>query len=173
MALIKCKECGKEISSEAVACPSCGKPRSAGETKKGSAKVGCLGVIGFITVAAIILSVIGNHSDKSSDPKTGAAPAEDPTLNAAARFDGERFYVTNNDDVDWKNCDVTVNLKIFGDDYSATLPPIAAHETVSIGAMQLAKGDGERFNPITHKAKDIGITCETPKGKLSYGGAFP
>lgn len=26
MALIKCSECGKEISSEAEACPSCGKP---------------------------------------------------------------------------------------------------------------------------------------------------
>lgn len=26
MALIKCSECGKEISSEATACPSCGNP---------------------------------------------------------------------------------------------------------------------------------------------------
>lgn len=28
MALIKCEECRKEISSEAVACPHCGKPSS-------------------------------------------------------------------------------------------------------------------------------------------------
>ena len=28
MALIKCTECGKEISSEAEFCPSCGKPSS-------------------------------------------------------------------------------------------------------------------------------------------------
>ena len=27
MALIDCKECGKEISSEAPACPHCGKPQ--------------------------------------------------------------------------------------------------------------------------------------------------
>ena len=26
MALIKCSECGKEISSEAKVCPNCGKP---------------------------------------------------------------------------------------------------------------------------------------------------
>jgi len=28
MALIKCSECGKEISSDAVSCPHCGKPSS-------------------------------------------------------------------------------------------------------------------------------------------------
>jgi len=27
MALIKCKECGHEISDEALACPNCGKPQ--------------------------------------------------------------------------------------------------------------------------------------------------
>jgi hypothetical protein len=27
MSLIKCKECGHEISDEALACPSCGKPQ--------------------------------------------------------------------------------------------------------------------------------------------------
>jgi uncharacterized OB-fold protein len=27
MALIKCKECGREISDEAPACPNCGKPQ--------------------------------------------------------------------------------------------------------------------------------------------------
>lgn len=27
MALIKCKECGREISDEALACPNCGKPQ--------------------------------------------------------------------------------------------------------------------------------------------------
>ena len=33
MALVKCAECGKQISSLAPACPSCGAPRSAGDSK--------------------------------------------------------------------------------------------------------------------------------------------
>lgn len=36
MALIKCADCGKEISDEAVVCPSCGKPNN--ETQKAEAE---------------------------------------------------------------------------------------------------------------------------------------
>jgi uncharacterized membrane protein YvbJ len=36
MALIKCKECGKEVSSEAKNCPNCGYPITS--TKKESKK---------------------------------------------------------------------------------------------------------------------------------------
>lgn len=34
MALIKCEECGKEISDKAAFCPSCGKPSNMNENKK-------------------------------------------------------------------------------------------------------------------------------------------
>ena len=39
MALIKCAECDKEISSSAKACPQCGHPMAAIESKDQSAKV--------------------------------------------------------------------------------------------------------------------------------------
>lgn len=79
MALIRCVECGKEISSLAAACPNCGAPRteqvhaSAGRTpasamgrvvKKSSfAGGGCalqaLGLLCLIVAAATFLTVIG------------------------------------------------------------------------------------------------------------------
>ncbi len=34
MALIKCEECGKEISSEALTCPHCGATTSEGKRNK-------------------------------------------------------------------------------------------------------------------------------------------
>ena len=56
MALIKCADCGKEMSSEAPACPSCGKPNAATVAKKKTSTrdAGCLlmvlGLLGSLFV---------------------------------------------------------------------------------------------------------------------------
>ena len=34
MALIKCSECGKEVSDKATACPNCGAPPSSGQARQ-------------------------------------------------------------------------------------------------------------------------------------------
>jgi hypothetical protein len=72
MALVKCKECGKEISSAAAACPNCGKPIS----KTSPAAAGCLIVIIVIVVLALIGQCSG--SDKDSKPQSAPAPAVEP-----------------------------------------------------------------------------------------------
>jgi hypothetical protein len=51
MALIKCKECGKEISAQAKACPSCGAPPPP-RTKLSTWLIGGIGA--FIMVSCII-----------------------------------------------------------------------------------------------------------------------
>ena len=55
MSLIKCKECRKEISDQAAACPNCGAPLQlavAAETtqSKGSNPVAVVGIVGVIIV---------------------------------------------------------------------------------------------------------------------------
>jgi hypothetical protein len=67
MALIKCKECGKEISSAATACPNCGKPIS----KTTPAATGCLVVI----IVIVVLALIGQCSGSNKDSKPESAPA--------------------------------------------------------------------------------------------------
>jgi len=70
MALIKCTECHKDMSSSAEACPHCGfKER----------KTGCLGVIGYLILALIVLGVItrcsfeeGHIAKDKTLPKGGA-----------------------------------------------------------------------------------------------------
>ena len=76
MPLIKCQECGKEISDKAALCPNCGAPTEYGkkETKKERTRkkgnvqgAGCLIMIlalilGFTVIGApfaIILGIIG------------------------------------------------------------------------------------------------------------------
>jgi len=92
MALIKCPECGAEISSTAAACVKCGAPVSkAPKTTKGK---GCFAA-GCLTVfaGAIVLGAIGSMSNKQSTSSTdstqtslqGIKEACDPKTNAAQR----------------------------------------------------------------------------------------
>lgn len=59
MALIKCKDCGSEISDQANNCPQCGKP-----IKK---DIGCFSMIGIFLVGFIVICyIIGNNSEKEN-----------------------------------------------------------------------------------------------------------
>jgi hypothetical protein len=78
MALIKCKECGKEISSAAAACPNCGKPIP----KTSAAATGCLVVIIVIVVLALMGQCSG--SDKDLKPPSAQAPAAEPVPHTTA-----------------------------------------------------------------------------------------
>jgi len=65
MTIIKCKECGKEVSSKANICPNCG--------IKISKSMGCGTAIGIVLIVFIVLVVIsGPHTNyvESSPPKS-------------------------------------------------------------------------------------------------------
>jgi hypothetical protein len=66
MALMKCKECGNEVSTKATSCPKCG-----AVIKK---KTGCLGYIGAAFLIIIVLGAIGSlmNDDSSNDLRTTA-----------------------------------------------------------------------------------------------------
>ena len=58
--LIKCAECGKEISSNAAVCPSCGNPvktedELVKEGLKGGFKLLLIGILVFLVLAAIFI----------------------------------------------------------------------------------------------------------------------
>ena len=56
MALIKCRECGNEVSSEAPACPHCGIPVPAGRVRR--VLRGCLLAIGYYHLVIIIIAIV-------------------------------------------------------------------------------------------------------------------
>lgn len=73
MALKKCKECGKEVSTKADKCPHCG-----AKVKSG---IGCLGLIGIIFLIGMFGSMFGesnNTTTKSTTSKV-SAPAKPKT----------------------------------------------------------------------------------------------
>lgn len=184
MALVRCSECGKEVSNRAAACPHCGNPlppqppeaNRAGDQKKPwhqrsfSAGAGCL-----ILVAVFGLP-IWFASQCSSESGSGAGsrqPAPRPTsidLGAAVNFTGTQFIVTNNDTFNWLNCKLEINSGIVRGGYEMTTPLIQARTTQTIGAMQFAKSSGERFNPLSMKPNSFSIACDTPQGRgYSFG----
>lgn len=67
MALIKCKECGKEISSNAKQCPNCGAPKP----KQTSFVTWVVaGFIGLLVISGVCSSIF----DKKTTPKTQERP---------------------------------------------------------------------------------------------------
>lgn len=89
MSLIKCPECGKEVSSSAVNCPSCGHPISAvnkttvvKEKKKGS----CLSkILSFFLVIFIVVMILA-LTDDSEESTTS-------TNNASVQEETEPTYI--------------------------------------------------------------------------------
>jgi len=62
MALKKCKECGKEISTDAGKCPNCGKPQTKSSTW------GCLIIIVIFFFAAVIIPTLIKSSPTQNIP---------------------------------------------------------------------------------------------------------
>ncbi len=93
----------------------------------------------------------------------GGSSTETKDLSASVSFDGTQFTITNNDSFDWDNVKFTLNSE-----YKLTYPLLNAQSTYTVGAMQFAKSDGEKFNPFTHKAMEMFIACDTPNGRGYY-----
>lgn len=93
MALIKCKECGTEVSSKAETCPKCG-------ARVAAKPMGCWTLIGVVFLGIVIISVFsGKRSGPSSPPATPS-----PTTNAQAvstpapKLPGSQWFYNQIDD---------------------------------------------------------------------------
>lgn len=77
MNLMKCPDCGREVSKKATSCPGCGHPfatpqAAVQQKKKGS---GCLGVIGVLLFAMLAASVMDKCSPNNAADSTTPNPA--------------------------------------------------------------------------------------------------
>lgn len=75
MALIKCGECGKEVSSDAATCPSCGKKVA----KKHTVRNVLLGAVGLF----VLVGVLGSKS-RSDAPSSAASAAVAAPIDVSA-----------------------------------------------------------------------------------------
>jgi hypothetical protein len=159
MALIKCKECGKEISDTAVKCPHCGIDRvieKTGEATIGkqhsSSKMPLVAIVGILVIGVIVLIYIlksQSTNSQSTEQKPSYAVEDESGLyrlqKIAVHVDADDFI--GNDDgtsgfyapeiyaIVYHNQDKIVNTydKAAQDKFDATFSP-----SVTIG---WAKGD--------------------------------
>ncbi len=98
MALQTCRECGKELSSEALTCPHCGAPR---KKKRSVIKRVGIGVLGLITLL-VVIGVVGNNdssnasgsSSNTTDSDSSVFPActsSDAAQNFKNTFNGSQY----------------------------------------------------------------------------------
>ena len=97
---------------------------------------------------------------------------EPPALKANIDFDGSQFFITNRDTFDWTSVVIIVNSGLSPGSFRLRHPRVKAGQTYTVGAMQFANRDGQKFNPFTTKAKTIHIFCQTPYGERAYGGGW-
>ncbi|MCC5786151.1 MAG: zinc ribbon domain-containing protein [Phycisphaerales bacterium] len=163
MALRRCKECGKEVSSKARACVGCGAP-----TKRQSSPLAKLvawmliGSVGLAIIASAVKQEDGVPSRASAQSSTTVEKPVRPkksAVDAGIIFTGTQFVIENKNEYDWTNVRMIVNSGILSGGYALRVSRLAAGETYTVGAAQFTKSDGERFNPFSHKPRNFTIHC--------------
>ena len=86
MALVKCKECGQQISTDAKACPSCGKKRTSSGT------MGCAVILLICLVGFIVSLFTGFGTQTDNTPPISRSPREDAARGACLNYLRENLH---------------------------------------------------------------------------------
>jgi hypothetical protein len=81
MGLIKCSECGQQVSTKARACPSCGAPPRRGRGKRALLILTAL-FVGILTI--VLVSQNGQGTTQRSTKPTSQATTSPPTLGSSS-----------------------------------------------------------------------------------------
>lgn len=148
MALVKCKECDKEVSSEASSCPHCGFKKK---------KTGCLGVIGYLFLGLIIIAIIGKFSvewNKAKESATSTIPgvAGNQSSLESADEDTRKHRLTQ----------ILKEYKAKSKSSTTSTIPGVAFDNGNQDFLESADEDTRR-DLLTQILKDIGDDCKVNK----------
>jgi len=131
------------------------------EKNKSSLGMGCLGFLVLVIIVYFIMFNPFSSQEKETQPSS-------IYLDASVRFTGTQFIIENNDNFDWLNVKMEVNGSILKGGFILETDRMKAGETYTVGALQFAKKDGTRFNPVIYKPQDFDIYCDTTKGEDAF-----
>lgn len=148
MSMIKCKECGSQISSKANQCPHCGSPNK--RTSVATWLVG--GTMLMLMVPACYTMLTPSYEP----PPQPAEAVVDNTPKITVRSSATDVTITNTGTADWP----VVELYLNGDPpdgwkLRATAPAVGQSHTYLFGSFTTK--DGRRFNPLSHQAQNLWV----------------
>jgi zinc ribbon protein len=181
MSLSKCPDCGHDVSSGARACPHCGRP-----FRRTSSPVELSGVLIIAVIGAGVL--LWRLSSRSEPPVEGAPVRSPETISAEPTREGPGLgavigynrklsvlRVENRDSFPWSGCQLSLNAQGVSSGYTLEVDTIrpGLTEAALLQSAEFTDADGSKFDPASHPVATLDVACETPRGRLSYGGRFP
>jgi hypothetical protein len=180
VSLLKCPDCGQDVSSAARACPHCGRPN-----RLSSATLGLSGVVAIAAVCAgALISRLSSRAEMPGEPARASAPATtiaQPApggrgLAATVGYNRKLFLlrVQNGDSFAWSNCELSLNARGISSGYTRALEAIrpGITEAAMLASSEFVDADGHRFDPATQQVASLDVACDTPEGHRSYQGRF-
>jgi hypothetical protein len=180
VSLLKCPDCGNDVSSSAPSCPHCGRP-----ARKHSSPIELSGIL---VIAVVCAGALIWRLSSTSTPPLESAPVSAPGtriaqpsrdiegLSATIGYNRKLalFRVENRDAFAWSHCQLSLNAHGISSGYTHELDSIAPGiaQAALVGAADLTADDGRTFDPAKESVATLEVACDTPKGPLSYGGSF-
>ena len=180
MSLLKCPDCGHDLSSSARSCPHCGRPN-----RKPSSPIELSGIL--IIAAVCAGALVWRLSTRSAPPVESAAVGAPETAIARPSRDDEGlsatigynrklalFRVENRDAFTWTHCQLSLNAHGVSSGYTHDIESIAPGiaQAALIGGADFIGDDGRRFDAATEAVAALEVACDTPQGPRSYAGSF-
>lgn len=180
MSLLKCPDCGQDVSSSARACPHCGRPN-----RRPSSSIGLSGIAVITVIGAGVL--LWRASSKSpppvetatlSAPETSIALPSRLTEGLTASIGYNRklalFRIENRDAFNWSHCQLSLNAHGMSSGYLHDVDSIGAGiaQAALIGGSEFSGEGGRHFDPAKETVATLDVACDTPQGPLTYGARF-
>jgi Zn finger protein HypA/HybF involved in hydrogenase expression len=147
MPLVTCKDCGKPVSTSAVACPGCGAPVI---RRKGNGAL----IIG-VGVAAVVLFFVIAVLSNSAPP---------PLIQAKMGFSKSQVVVTNEENVRLDDCTLAI-ADLHKNTYRIEHVSIEVGESRGIDADTFTDAQSLHFSAQNMIAKELSISCKTAAGE--------
>lgn len=172
MALIKCPDCGSDVSSAAPSCPKCGRPIAKSKADAPNRKTsGCLVVILAVLVLGVVGAIVGGHdkptASTESDSFPTSVPPEQPIHRPVTRFTADQLFsaynaneVATDEGIKGTDVEVTGRVQEVAKDFTDSVVISLASSNEFMPARMSMK-DSERSHAATLKlGMTVTIVCQ-------------
>ena len=121
----------------------------------------------FLVNPAAIVTYTAYKADASNHtnaPKPAPTAPKVVSLPVDVEFDGLAFTIKNLGKSAWGNIRADLNGGVFSSGYIYETDYLGAGATMKVGALNFAKSDGTRFNPLALKPESLAITATLADG---------